>query len=338
MGKLAFLLLTLVLAAVSVSGVPSKRRVLKPPRLEEGDKICLIAPASPLARDKTHRVVEYFRTKGYGVILYGDAKAQDYLAGSDEERIRALNAAFRDPEVKAVVCLRGGYGSPRIVDRIDYDLIRNNPKILVGYSDITALLNAIQARTGLVVFHGPMGTEFCGRRGPSPVCARHFWSALQPASPLFRNWGSGTPASKRSLKTLVPGAGEGTLVGGNLSVLTCTLGTPYELDARDGILFLEDVSEKPFRIDRMINQLRLSGKLAELRGILLGQFTNCRPASPNGRDVETIFMEYFGELGVPVLSGFPAGHVTDQVTLPLGIRVRLDATAKTLTLLEAPVE
>ena len=329
-------MISFLLALASLSQSPSDGHALKPPVLKTNETVGLIAPASPLDEASVRGAVRYLRQAGYGVKLsYGYRQAQGYLAGSDESRAAELNAMFRDPQVKAIVCLRGGYGSPRILDRIDYALLEKNPKVLVGYSDITALLNAIHAKTAMVVFHGPMAKELS--EGLTPFTSRYFWSAFQPRSALFDDWGHGLPESKSRLTTVVPGQAEGVLVGGNLSVVTCTLGTPYEIKTQGAILFLEEVSEKPYRIDRMLNHLRLSGKLAQVRGVLLCRFTNCEPAAENDSGLETIFKDYFGELGVPVLAGFPAGHVPDQVTLPVGIRVRLDATARKLTLLESTV-
>lgn len=324
-----------LLVASSISQPQSNRPVLKAAPLAKNDVVALVAPASPLDEALVKRAVEYLRKTGYRVKLsLGYREARGYLAATDERRAAELNAIFANPDVKAILCLRGGYGSPRILDKIDYDLIRRNPKIFVGYSDITALLNAIQARTGLAVFHGLMAKDLSSPGGPTPFSSKYFWSAFQPESRLFDDWGA--LASKASLRTLVRGRAEGVLVGGNLSVLTSTIGTPYAVNCQGAILFLEEVNEKVFRVDRMLNQLRLSGSLSRLRGVLLGQFTGGASA-PRGRTLETVFEEYFGGLGVPVLAGYPAGHTTDQATLPLGIRVRLDATSKTLSLLESAV-
>jgi muramoyltetrapeptide carboxypeptidase len=309
--------------------------VVKPPALVAGDTIGLVAPASPIDDSIVKQAVANLQKSGYRVKLsLGYRQARGYLAASDEVRALELNRFFEDPEVKAIICLRGGYGSPRLLDRIDYDLVRANPKILVGYSDITALLTSIQKQTGLVVFHGPMAKELSGE-GPPPFTARHLWGALRPDPSLFDDWGRGNAPPR----TLVPGVAEGRLAGGNLSVLACTMGTPHEVDLRGAILFLEDVAEKPFRIDRMLNQLRLSGKLSDVSGVLLGQFTGCSaPETDAGLGLEQVFQDYFGGLQVPVLADFPAGHIADQATLPFGIRVRLDATERKLSLLEAPVE
>jgi muramoyltetrapeptide carboxypeptidase len=293
-----------------------------------------------MSPEQVKAAAENLERRGYRVKVAQDPKdRRGYLAGDDASRAEAFNKMVKDPEVKAIFCLRGGYGSPRVLDLIDYGALQKSPKIIVGYSDATALLLAVRRRAGLVAFHGPMGKEWSATRGLSPYSERYFWECFTPESPLFASWGGERPAGMKAPATMVGGVAEGTLVGGNLSMISSTMGTPYEIDARDSILFLEEVSEKPFRIDRMINQLRLAGKLGQARGILLGGFTGCDIPDPDGDiSLGEIFTDYFAPLGVPVLHDFPAGHVPDQVTLPLGARVRLDADRRALTILEPPVQ
>jgi muramoyltetrapeptide carboxypeptidase len=324
---------------LALSQDPADPSPLKPPALRKGDTIALVAPASGIEEAAARKAVETLQKAGYRVKLFpGFQKPRGYLASSDEARAAEINSAFADPEARAIFCLRGGYGTPRILDRLDYDLMRRNPKILVGYSDITALLNAVQVRTGLVVFHGPMGKELSAEGGLTPFSERHFWEAFRPSSPLFEDWGRAPPPGAQALWSLSGGTAEGVLSGGNLSVIASTVGTPYEPRFEGAVLFLEDVSEKPFRIDRMLNQLRLAGKLARVRAVLLGQFTGCEaPEGNSSLSLDEVFRDYFAGLGVPVLAGFPAGHVADQATLPLGVKVLVDATAKRVALLEAPV-
>ena len=311
---------------------------IKPRPLLKGDTIGIVAPASSMDDSLVRRAVENISRRGYEVKLSnGYLQRRGYLAADDKTRAAELNAFFLDKSVKAILCLRGGYGSPRILDRLDYDAIRQNPKIFIGYSDITALLNGIHTKTGLVSFHGPMAKEFSIGRGLTPYTEKYFWPAFTPESKLFTDWGGAGPKGRSHLKTLAGGKAEGVLVGGNLSVLTCTIGTPYEARSRDCILFLEDVSETPFRIDRMLNQLRLSGMLGRYKGVILGSFTGCLPLRGRGIGLLDVFDHYFEKLGVPVLSGYAAGHQPDQATLPIGARVRLDATAKKVSLIETPV-
>lgn len=313
----------------------------KPPALEKGDLIALVAPASPLPAAQARAAVEQLRKRGYTAKVFDDPP-RGYLAGTDAARAAALNQAVRDPDVKAIICLRGGYGSPRILDQIDYEALRKTPKILVGYSDITALLLAVERHSGIVTFLGPMGKEWSAARGLTPYAEKYYWAALAPSptsGPLLLDWGGQRPSGLKAPVAVVGGSAEGVLVGGNLSVICSTLGTPYEIDARGSILFIEEVAEKPFRIDRLLNQLRLAGKLREARGILLGAFPACDSRDPEGDlSLTEVFADYFVPLGVPVLADFPAGHIADQALLPIGARVRLDATSRKLSILESPVD
>ncbi len=321
--------------------------IIKPPALQPGDLIQLIAPAGPASAREVAEAVQNLTRRGYVVQVSKNAQEKDgYLAGADELRASDLNQAFADPKVKMVLCLRGGFGSPRLLDRVDYEAIRRHPKIFVGYSDITALLVALRQKAKLVTFHGPMATtDFSGRSGLSPYAHRHFWSLLEapaagspPDPQLFENWGQSGAPKTTALRTLAGGAAEGTLVGGNLSTLAALMGTPYEAETSGSILFLEDVNEEPFRIDRMLCQLRLAGKLKPVKGVLLGAFTRCEPKDKkDSQTVDQVLDHYFTGLGIPVLAGFPSGHLPEQATLPLGSRVRLDADKKTLAILEPAV-
>jgi muramoyltetrapeptide carboxypeptidase len=328
--------LVLSRAGAAAEGVAE---VSKPPPLRKGDTIGLVAPASPVPAETVRAAAANLERRGFTVkVAPGSEARRGYLAGTDAARAEALNGFLRDPSVKAVLCLRGGFGSPRILDRVDYDAIRRDPKVIIGYSDITALLLAVQRRAGVVTFHGPMGGEWAPGRGITPYSEKYFWDAFADRSPLFTDWGGERAHGMKEPTALAGGSAEGILTGGNLSVLCSLLGTPYEIDTRDSILFLEDVSERPFRIDRMLNQLRLAGKLGQARGILLGAFTNCEDPNPSSSlSLGEVFTDYFATLGVPVLADYPAGHTADQATLPIGIRVRLDATARKLSFLETPV-
>ncbi len=256
--------------------------------------------------------------------------AWGYLAGKDEERIADLNAAFADPEVDAVFCAGGGYGTPRILDKLDYEAIRKHPKVFAGYSDITGLHMAIRAKVGMVTFHAPM---VC-RRKPNQFARKAMLAAMTRPEPM------GLMASSRrhERRALSPGTAEGPLVGGNLSLLVSVLGTPYDFDATGCILFIEDVGEKPYRLDRMFTQLRLAGKFEQAAGIALGHFTGCDPEE--GRPSQTvgeILQDYFGRMAKPVISGLPFGHEADNWTLPIGARAALNAEALTLEVTEAAV-
>ena len=320
-------------------GADGPRTALKPPPLQRGDVVGLVALASALEEAHVRAAVTNLKKRGFEVKLVGAGLKRGYLAGDDDSRARALNTLISDPEVKAILCLRGGYGSPRILDRIDYATLRRHPKIIVGYSDITAVLLAIEKETGLVTFHGPMGKEWSASRGISPFAEKYTWDLLQGTGALASNWGGERFPGMRSPTPIAEGAAEGILRGGNLSVICSLLGTPYEIDAHGVILLLEEVGEKPYAIDRLLNQLRLAGKLAQAKGILLGVFAGCDSKDPEGDlSLDEIFTDYFARLGIPVLYNYPTGHIPDQATLPLGVKVRLDATQRTLALLEPAVD
>ena len=313
--------------------------IVRPPALRPGATIALVAPAGPIDDALVRRAREVLRDRGFEVKIWlPDSKRRGYLAADDVARAEMLNGAIRDPQVRAILCLRGGYGTPRILDRIDYSALRAQPKAIVGYSDITALLNAIRTKTGLVTVHGPMARELTGPRGPSPFTEQHLLELLQTTDRskiAAKPWGR---VPGRPLKALVGGVAEGRLAGGNLSLLVATLGTPYAVDTEGTILFLEDVGEYSFRIDRMLAQLRLAGKLAKVRGVVLGSFSGCGPKNSSSLPLRRVFLDYFAGLNVPVVEGFPAGHALyDHVALPLGVRARLDADSGTLTLLEPAV-
>jgi muramoyltetrapeptide carboxypeptidase len=261
-----------------------------------------------------------------------------YLAGTDQERLEDLNAALRDPAIDAVWCIRGGYGSTRILDRVDWSALSRRPRPLIGFSDITVLLIAAVVRAGVVAFHGPVA------RAPLPAFARrHFEVVLTVPEPAGRLGRLPQPADiliprQDRIVTLAGGIAEGPLLGGNLSLLQCLLGTPFAPDFDGAILFLEDVGEDLYRVDRVLAHLRAAGALDRLAGVVVGRFTELERRTADGAlGLDAILETYLGALGVPVAYGFPIGHIDDQWTLPLGVRARLDADAGELELLEAAV-
>jgi muramoyltetrapeptide carboxypeptidase len=266
---------------------------------------------------------------------------EGYLAGSDAARADDLNAMFADDGVDAIWCVRGGYGASRILPALDYALIQRKPKALIGYSDITALHMAIHRHAGLVTFHGPVAF-----RAFTPYSLgelkRVLWAPQAPVRlggpppfPRAEGWLDG----ENRVTTLVPGRARGRLLGGNLCLMSHLCGTPYFPDLRGAILFLEDVEEAYYRIDRMLTQLWLSGALAGVAGVAFGKFTNCNPSQffLQNRPLEDILAERCRALGVPAISGIMVGHIEDQTTLPVGCLAELDADAGTLTLLEPGV-
>jgi len=306
---------------------------IKPKGLSLGDTIGVIAPASPASKEKVEKALAIFENYGYKVKLGYTVSAQyGYLSGSDQLRAGDVNQMFADPEVKGIICLRGGYGTPRILESIDYDLIRRYPKVFVGYSDITALHLAIQRNAGLVTFHGPMITELAD--GPDPLT----WPTL------FRHLTDPSPAGRYREPfnmfqcTLTPGVVEGPLVGGNLCLITATLGTPYEIETEGRILFLEDIGEKPYSIDRMLTQLKLSGKLQAAKGIVLADFSDADPKpGSNSLRIEQIFLDILKPTGIPCYYGLKVGHCEPNLTMPLGIQTRLNATEGWIEFLEGGV-
>ncbi len=302
------------------------------PPLKQGDAVAFIAPAGPFDPPPIDRAIAAFEARGYRVKTYGDLyRRHGYLAGTDQERLDELNAAVRDPDVRAILPARGGYGCGRLLDGIDYAAAAADPKRWVGFSDVTALHTALWARCRLATYHGPHPRDGVGREdGLPPNAEAAYWRALEapPEGDLL------SPDLVELTTTRVPGIAEGRLVGGNVAVLASLLGTPYAVDTDDAVLLLEDVGERPYRIDRFLLQLRQAGKLDSVRGVVLGYFTDCEPdEDEESLSLEQVFQDYIDPLGVPVLEGFPAGHESPNLTLPLGVRVRLDADQRSLAAL-----
>ncbi|GMX63763.1 LD-carboxypeptidase [Paenibacillus elgii] len=308
------------------------RNRIKPPRLAVGDTVGITAPASQGDRSRIEQAAGYLKQMGLNVRFGGTLSRQyGYLAGTDEERAAELNAMFADPGIRAVVCARGGYGSARIADMLDYDRIRDNPKIFWGYSDITFLHTAIGNRSGLVTFHGPMLT--CLAEEPvHPLTLQGFEQLFQSKPVVYAE-------NISPLVALVGGEADGPLVGGNLTLLVSTLGTPYELDTRGRILFIEEIDEEPYRVDRMLNQLRQAGKLADASGILVCDFHNCEPNKyKNSLTLEQVIRHHLVQTGRPALAGFKIGHCSPNIAVPLGIEARMNTAQKKLEFIEPAVK
>jgi muramoyltetrapeptide carboxypeptidase len=309
-------------------------RPLFPSRLRPGDLIGLVSPASaPADLSRIERGVVYLEKLGYRAIVGAHAgKSLGYLAGTDEERLADFHAMVADPDVRAILCTRGGYGTPRILDRIDYGLVARSRKILVGYSDITALLLAVWKRTGLVTFHGPMlGVDMAGTM--DPYAEENFWRLLTSRRKPGRVPFAG------GIAPLVRGRVEGRLLGGNFSLVQAILGTPFQPNFRGSLLFLEDIGEEPYRIDRMFAHLRNAGILKSVAGIVTGQFTDCGPRDPGKPTLtlDEVLAGYATSAGKPFLAGASIGHEDAKATIPVGIMARLDVSRGTLSLLEPAV-
>ena len=294
--------------------------LLKPPRLRPGDRIGIISPAGPVDRAALKTGLEMIESSGFEVRVAPHVYERNgYLAGEDEVRLEDLHEMFQAPEIRAIFCSRGGYGTLRLLDKIHYDLIRENPKILLGYSDITALLMAVHVRTGLITFHGPMVREM-GIRDQGN------WNAL------LQLLSTGLPFQMRLEETtpLVPGKAAGPLIGGNLSLVCHLLGTPYMPSLEGCILFLEEKGEPLYRVDRMLAHLRLSGQLDGLSGLIAGRFEECdqKPI------IDELLMDIFSGLHIPIATGLSFGHGQKNLVLPIGTRVELDTKIMALETLE----
>ncbi len=313
------------------------------PALRPGDTIALVAPAGLLDRERIERAIKRFDQLGFVVKTYDNIyRSRGYLAGDDAARAAELNAALADPDVAAVMPARGGYGVTRILDRLNFAALAEHPKIVTGFSDITALHSAIHQATGLVTFHSPNPMDGLGRPdGLSDLSARTFWRAVLASEyEGTSSLGYFVPLTDEELQkvaTLSPGVARGSIVGGNLALISTLQGTPYEIEMRRRILLIEEVGESPYRIDRMLSQLRLAGKLDELAGVVLGEFVDCDlPSSKPSLSLQEVFGDYFAPLKIPVVQNYPVGHGRNNATLPLGVEVELDADAKRVTLLENP--
>lgn len=319
----------------SALAIPADDAMLLPRALRPGDLVGLITP-STYVTDPDRLLLAEQTLKYFGLrarLGRNVGKKSGYFGSPPEDRLDDLHAMFRDRDIKAVFAIRGGYGSEHLLDRIDYDLIRRNPKIFLGYSDITALHLAINKFARLVTFHGPIVLSSF-----TDYTQEHFRRALFEAKPIgqLRN-----PPEKNELRpehpvrTIRPGRVSGRLIGGNLTLITTMMGTPYEIDTRGKILFLEDVDEEVYRIDRMLTQLRLAKKFDDAAGIVFGECSKCgprdyKPSLESNYSLGEVLDNILGPLKVPVLSGLTIGHTADQLTLPMGVMTTLDADSSTL--------
>jgi len=314
---------------------------IKPPRLNPGDTIGIISPASaPHDPKNFDRSIDILQRLGFRAKLARHARRRwGFLAGSDRQRAADIMAMFTDPMVKAIVCVRGGYGTARLLPLLDYATIRAHPKIFVGYSDITSLHCAFLRRAGLVSFHGPMlNSDFVKQDFP-----QFAWESFRRT--LTRAAAPGSLCQGYKAKTvsiLRPGSASGPLLGGNISILCTTLGTPWQPSFKNRILFFEDLDEEPFRFDRMLTHLLNAGLLQQVAGVAIGINKNCK--DPNARKareyrqtMDDVFKERLLPLGVPVVAGLPFGHVRFNATLPIGVRATLDATNGDLLITESAV-
>jgi muramoyltetrapeptide carboxypeptidase len=308
-------------------------KILKPPALKKGDVIGIVSPASsPDDFTRIEQGVKYLESLGYRVKLGKRIfKRYGYLSSTDDERADDLNEMFADEKVKAIICVRGGYGTPRLLDKVDYNLIKKKPKIFVGYSDITALQLAIFKKTGLVTFSGPMLAVDIYSNFDS-FAEDFFWRILTSREKKIEI----KNPNGVELNTLKSGKATGTLLGGNLSLIASIMGTKYQPSFNGSVLVIEDIGEEPYRIDRYLSQLKNSGVLYKINACILGQFTDCAPKEPEkSLTLEQIFNDYLGNLKIPVISNLSYGHIPQKLTLPLGARVRVDTKRQKITIIES---
>lgn len=308
--------------------------MIKPKALKFGDTIGIISPSSPTAKENILKAHDYLVDMGFNVKMgKSPYERNGYLSGKDDIRAEDINLMFGDKEVDGIICMRGGYGTPRILDLIDYNIIRSNPKVFVGYSDITALHIAFNQLADLVTFHGPMiSSDMID--GFSIFSKDSLLKTIMGEPIEILNNPKG-----EEIITINEGIAKGRIIGGNLSLIADTIGTPYEIDLKGKILFIEEISEEPYNIDRMLNQLRLSKKLEESEGIILGDFNDCDPKKyEESLSLLDVIYDYFKPLGKPCIYNFQSGHCNPMITVPFGINASLDAKRKELIILESSTE
>jgi muramoyltetrapeptide carboxypeptidase len=296
---------------------------IKPAALHQGDKIGLIAPASSFNRDGFLAGCERLRQMGYEPVYSQNIFDRDiYFAGTVERRAHEFQEFWRRDDIAALICVRGGYGSNYLLEKVDYRVIAAHPKILLGCSDVTSVLTAINDRTGLIGFHGPMVAKDIA---DGTFDLSSWKNALQGAT----NWKVPTAG----VEVLRSGKGSGRLYGGCLSMLVASLGTRFEIQTDDCILFIEDIAEKPYRIDRMLMQMRLAGKLEEVRGFVFGEMLDCTPPKGETYNLQQVIMRVLAPYNVPIIYGLKSGHVSSgNITLPIGVKAELEAQGADVSL------
>lgn len=317
-----------VLLGTSLPTTHLSGSVTIPPKLSTGDTIGMISPASSLPEYQSYaKVVKKIEGLGFKVKVSDHAKGQfGYFASTDKNRAKDLNSMFADSEVDGIMPFRGGWGCNRILKYIDFELIADNPKPLVGFSDITTLLLAIYSKSGLVSYHGPMGTSNWG-----PFTTSHFQQSLMQTDPFMMKNTIG------NIETITGGKASGPILGGNLTVLTAMIGSDYLPDWNDTILFVEEVGEEIYRIDRMLTQLKLAGVLDKVNGFIFGICTGCQAEPGPHFSLQEIVTQHVGHLDIPVYMGANIGHIDKMITVPVGAQAEMDADKGSIRLLEPPV-
>ena len=307
---------------------------IKPKRLVEGETIALVAPGSYISENELSNSAESLQSLGFTVVYNESVLYKNgYFSGNDKQRAEELMEMFSRKDVNGIICARGGYGCTRILPLLDYEIIKENPKVLIGYSDVTALLYGIYSKTGLICFHGPVGistfNEFTIKYFEDVLAFPH--NRLELVSEPEENG--------EEPVTITVGKTEGELIGGNLSVIVSLIGTEYDIDTEDKIIFLEETREEPYRIDKMLTQMIMAGKFDKAAGIALGVFDNCEqkkdnPSFESSFTLMEVLKERLSGLGIPVVYGLSFGHIKNKFTLPFGVKAELNSNEKILTLLE----
>ena len=319
---------------------PKPKPKIKPKKLNLGDTIGLVAPGFAVKPEALYLAVDTLHKMGFKTHHTDRIKGNHgYFSNTDEERAKDLNEMFANPDIDAILCARGGYGCTRILDKLDYDAIENSPKALIGFSDITALINTIYQKTGLVCFHGPVGKTL-----DNEYSQAYFKKVLMdPQETLpIKNAILRDPKQYRNSEyyryTITPGVGQGELVGGSLSLVSAMIGTPYEIDFTDKLVLLEDVEEAPYRIDRMLTQLADVESFTKAKGIIFGVCKGCdRKRTTENFTLREVIMDRISPLGIPAVYGMSFGHIPQNSTLPIGVEASFNAYEKQLRLVETAV-
>jgi Uncharacterized proteins, homologs of microcin C7 resistance protein MccF len=319
----------------------AKPELIKPKRIKPGDTVGLISPAGFIKEESLKESTANLENLGFKVV-HGDSvlARNGYLGGTDKQRADDVNAMFARKDVDGIICTRGGYGCARMLSMLDYDMIKNNPKIILGYSDVTALCCAIYAKTGIVTFHGPVGTSTY-----NDFSVNNFKSVLMYPSENFRLFNATDEDPQKKETKVYPirsGKTTGELAGGNLSILCSLIGTKYDIDTAGKILFIEEVEEQPYRVDRMLTQMIEAGKFANVKGVAFGVFSKCdirekNPDFPSSFTLSEVLMDRMYSLNIPVIYGMSFGHIINKFTLPFGIKAELDVDNQCINLLEPAV-
>lgn len=293
----------------------TKKEIIIPKTLKKGDTIGIVAPAN-FSNENSIYEIEYLKEKGFELVFGKSFYDKWYgFGGDDEIRANDINEMFSNKDIDGIFAIRGGYGSIRFVDKLDYNLIKENPKTFLGFSDITTLLIAINEKTGLVTFHGPMSSNF----KEIPVVTEEAFNKA-----VLEENSYNLLSFDNSYEIMKEGIGEGQITGGNLSLVVATLGTPYEINTDGKILFLEEISEESYRVDRMLQQMRLAGKFDKIKGLILGDFKPSKKIDPLDMSYEEVFKNNFESLEVPIIKNLKAGHVRPFITIPIGLNAKID--------------